>query len=74
MDRFLEEKTHLIYDASIATSHLRRGTSDEAEAPRHLTHPPFVAPSTFGARAISRSQPAPSAFEAGGFRWEEREK
>jgi len=30
--------THLDYDATIATSHLRRGTSEEAEAPRHLTH------------------------------------
>ena len=26
------------YDATNATSHLRRGTSEEAEAPRHLTH------------------------------------
>ena len=34
----MKRRTHLDYDATIATSHLRRGTSEEAEAPRHLTH------------------------------------
>jgi len=48
-DRLLVEKTRLDYDATTATSHLRRGTSEEAEAPRHLTHHLLPHPSAFGA-------------------------
>ena len=52
IDRFLEKRrTHLDYDATTATSHLRRGTSEEAEAPRHLTHHLLPHPSAFGASA-----------------------
>jgi hypothetical protein len=44
-----KRRTHLDYDATTATSHLRRGTSEEAEAPRHLTHHLLPHPSAFGA-------------------------
>ena len=57
IDRFLVEKTpneraneHLDYDATIATSRLRRGTSEEAEAPsttsptKKFPYPPYPLP------------------------------
>jgi hypothetical protein len=49
IDFWSERRMHLDYDATTATSHLRRGISEEAEAPRHLTHHLLPHPSAFGA-------------------------